>query len=189
MRNRTGVHQPSAPVRGGFVCARVLKECSTARLVDTAGKDPLPGAAACRWYDGSIKWLLVDTRVSVPVEGEVPAPAAGPGTEGRRRRVWVAQRAEGIFVNTGPARFLFPAKRFGLPGPPGPTWTAMASGTRRWSPAAASSSEVEHQAPGPPEEENWLRDAAAARASFTAAPTGDYRVTVESAIRCTRSSS
>ncbi len=186
VRNRTGVHQPSAPVRGGVPFARgVLKECSTARLVDAAGKEiPCQVRPLARWYDGSIKWLLVDTQVSVPVEGEVRLrlqPGRAPKAGGRR--VWVAQRAEGIFVNTGPARFLFPAKRFGLPGA---AWADL-DGDGKWDTKVVSGGsefvcEVEHQAPGPPEEENWLRDAAGGpRERFTAAPTGDYRVTVESA--------
>ena len=120
VRNHTGVNQTSAAVRGGVPFALgALRECADASLV-TAGGEELPCRVrpTARWYDGSIKWLLVDTQVSCPVGGQVRLtlrPGEKSKAEALGGRVKVSDEAEGITVDTGAARFVFSKKVFGLP--------------------------------------------------------------------------
>ena len=73
VREHGGVARTAAPVRGGVPFALgALPECSSASLVDAAGT-----ALPCRvrpishWHDGSVKFLLVDTQVSLPANGSL----------------------------------------------------------------------------------------------------------------------
>ena len=79
VRNHTGVNQVDAPVRGGVPFPLgALKTCDQARLMNAAGTEiPCQIKPIAHWYDGSIKWLLVDTRMTLPASGDVGrAPAA-----------------------------------------------------------------------------------------------------------------
>ncbi|MCE5239082.1 hypothetical protein LLH23_11370 [bacterium] len=200
VRNHTGVALTGQPVRGGVPFALGELKEPQARLLDAQGK-PLPCSARplARWYDGSIKWLLVDTQVSLGageerklrlrVGADVPdAPAAGPGSPGPRdttgpRGVKLEERPDQVVVDTGPARFVFSRKAFGCPSA---VWLDRNGDGKAEKQATGGPAqfvcEVEHTPPGPPNEENWLRDAASgAREAFTARADADYQVAVENA--------
>jgi len=186
VRDHSGHAWRAAPVRGGVpLPLSALKDCQQAQLVSASGQQlPCAVRPIARWYDGSVKWVLVDTQVDLTVKGvaelrlrlgEAPAKPSS--------RVEVKDDAEGISVDTGPARFLFSKQRFGLPSA---AWADL-DGDGRWDTQVVEgggsfSCRVEHQPPGPPEEENWLRDATgSAREQFDASPAGDYHVAVENA--------
>jgi len=184
VRNHTGVQQVNVPVRGGVPFARgVLQACSQTRLLDAAGKEiHCQVKPIAHWYDGSVKWLLVDTQVNLSASGEVKLQLQpGVAPKSHRTKVKVTQDIKGLMVDTGPARFLFSKTAFGLPT----TVWADLNHDGKWDTQAASGgsafvAEVEHQSTGEPEEENWLRDASGSpRERFTADASGDYKVEVE----------
>ncbi len=184
--DHAGVVRQNAPVRGGVPFARgVLRECATARLRTEAGAElPCRVRPLARWYDGSVKWLLVDTQVDVPTNGSIrlqlePGAVAAPAAA----RVSVNEDAVGITLDCGPARFAFAKTAFGLPSA---AWVDLDCDGRTETQVVATPgefvAEIEHQPPGPPQEENWLRDAGGGvRERFTASTAGDYRAEVESA--------
>ena len=186
VRDHSGVARTGVPVRGGVPFPRgVLKACTGARLhTDTGEEVPCQVRPIAHWYDGSIKWLLVDTRVDVPANGTVRLrlePSVEPAAVKRTLRV--TEDPDHISVDCGPARFAFSKKGFGLPAA---AWADLdgdgVAETQVVEPPGDFVCEVEHQAPGSPQEENWLRDAAgASRERFIAAAAGDCRAEVESA--------
>lgn len=186
IRNHSGVPLTGSPVRGGVPFARgVLRDGSGARLLRGDGAEvPCRVRPIARWYDGSVKWLLVDTQVDLRQDDElrlrlVPGkPAAAP-----KQVVTVQSMANAVLVDTGAARFQFPSRGFGLPEA---AWVDFDGDGRAETQVVAQPGEficeVEHQPPGPPTEENWLRDAAGgSRETFAAGPAGDARSEVESA--------
>jgi len=186
VRDHWGRDAKAAPVRGGVPFARgALRECAEARLVAADGRElPCRVRPIARWYDGSVKWLLVDTQVSVPANGEVKLRLRpGEAPSAARPRVKLTESADSIVVDTGPAKFVFSRRSFGLPAE---AWADL-NGDGRWEAQVSKGRgefvcEVEHQPPGPPEEENWLRDATgAARERFEAGPGGGYQAEVETA--------
>lgn len=183
--DRAGVARVAAPVRGGVPFARgELPECTTARLVDADGADlPCAVRPIARWWDGSVKWLLVDTQVDLSASGQVALRLLPGETPPRERALTVSETDAAITVDTGPARFVFAKDRFGLPAA---AWADRdGDGTAETQVVAAPGEfacEVEHEPPGEPNEEEWLRDAAGSgRERFVAAPEGDYRAEIESA--------
>ena len=190
IRNHAGIAQHEAPARGGIPFAKgVLKDGTGARLLDEAGNDlPCRTRPIARWYDGSVKWLLVDSQVDLPAEGELKLTLlldekqTLSGKKQTSRRVTIAQEDGNIIVDTGAARFSFSTNKFGLPSAAwvdldndGKAETQMAGGPGEFV------CEVQHKL-DPPTEENWLREASdAPRERFTAGPAGNYKVEVESA--------
>jgi len=186
VQNHSGVPLHSIPVRGGVPFARgVLRDGSQARLLTGDGLElPCRVRPTAHWYDGSVKWLLVDTQMDLPKAGELRLRLV-PGEPGSalKGRVKVQNTIDAILVDTGPARFQFPKKRFGLPGA---AWVDLDGDAKAETQVMTQPGEivceVEHQPPGPPAEENWLRDAAGGpRESFTTGPAGDFKAEVESA--------
>ena len=185
VREHSGMARTGAPVRGGVPLPRgALTACSAASLrTETGAEVPCRARPIARWYDGSIKWLLVDTQVDVPPGGAARlwlAPNAEPAA--RKQPLRVSDDADGISVDCGPARFVFSKKGFGLPAA---AWADLdGDGVAETQVAGRPGEfvcEVEHHAPGPPQEENWLRNAAGGpRERFTAAAAGDYRAELES---------
>ena len=184
IENHSGSNRAGVLVRGGVPFARgVLRSCRQARLVDGAGRDfPCSVRPIARWYDGSLKWLLVETIVDVPARGGL-ALRLRPGE--RPPRVGNALRTEQttahIAVETGLARFEFSKERFGLPSA---VWLNTRSGGGQrvcvLSGAGRFTCEIEHEPPGPPQEENWLRDSAGGpRETFTAEPGAEYSAELE----------
>jgi hypothetical protein len=206
VKNHTGVALTNAPVRGGVPFARgVLKDGEGMRLVDTSGKDlPCQSRTIARWYDGSVKWLLVDTLLDLPAGGEmkmtlVPVEKEAVANAGEQskpgkifslfsgnkqssKKVTVEQKEGGIILDTGAARFSFSTNRFGLPSE---AWADLDGDGKAETQVVKEPGEfvceVEHKL-GSPTEENWLRESLKGpREKFTAAPSGDYKAEVESA--------
>ena len=182
--NHTGVALNAQPLRGGVPFARGALMNPQVQLVDEQAR-PIPcrSRPTARWYDGSIKWLLVDTQVSLEPEQQVslrlmsgtgPAPANG---------VTALNRPDEIIVDSGPARFAFSRKEFGCPTA---VWVDLDGDDRCETQATSGPAqfvcEIEHTPPGEPQEENWLRDSAGGeREKFVARADSDYHVEVESA--------
>lgn len=186
IRNHTGVQLTATPVRGGVPLARgVLRDVTEASLLSAEGVQvPCRVRPIARWYDSSVKWLLVDAQVDLRPDSELRLrllpgkPATAP-----KRLVTVQTMADFLLVDTGAARFQFPRTHFGLPGV---AWVDLDADGRAETQVVAQPGEficeVEHQPPGPPAEENWLRDAAGGpRETFAAGPAGDAKAEVESA--------
>lgn len=194
VREHGGVARTAAPVRGGVPFALgALPECSSAGLVDAAGTAlPCRVRPISRWHDGSVKFLLVDTQVSLPADGSLTltlTPGAGaPGQDTLEsvsllRPLSVGEDDDEIVVNTGAGMFIFSKTEFGLPAA---AWADLdgdgAHDTQVVSEPGEFICEVEHTPPGEPQEENWLRDAAGGpRESFSATAEGGYAAEVESA--------
>jgi hypothetical protein len=194
VRNHSGVALTAQPVRSGVPFVRGELTQPAAQLLDEKGQ-ALPCAVRplSRWYDGSIKFLLVDTQVSLAPDQEMKLrlrvgrdildrPTGGPGSPAPRG-VKTEERADEIIVDTGAARFVFSRKAFGCPSA---VWVDLNRDgkceTQAMSAPAEFTCEIEHTPPGPPNEENWLRDAAGgARERFTAKADSDYKVEVENA--------
>ncbi|MBM3477472.1 MAG: hypothetical protein FJX75_29735, partial [Armatimonadetes bacterium] len=163
VRDHAGVARNAWPVRGGVPLQRgVLPDCTQARLVDASGAElPCRVRPIARWYDGSVKWVLVDAQASVPANGETQLSLSlGSAPQRATPRVETTETPEAVTVDTGPARFVFSRTSFGLPSE---AWADL-NGDGRWDTKVAGEGgefdcEVEHQPPGEPEEENWLRDA------------------------------
>lgn len=186
VRNHTGVALTAQPVRGGVPFALGELKQAQARLLDAQGKLlPCQARATAHWYDGSVKWLLVDTQVSLPADGQAQLKlVTGAGeTPALKRAVKVEDRADQLVVDTGAARFVFSRQQFGCPAA---VWVDLNRDGKCEAQATSGPSqfvcEIEHTPPGPPNEENWLRDSAGGpRETFSARPDADYAVTVENA--------
>lgn len=183
--DRAGVARVAAPVRGGVPFARgELPECTTARLVDADGADlPCAVRPIARWWDGSVKWLLVDTQVDLPAGGTAPLRLLPGEVPPRTRALGISETDAVITIDAGAARFVFAKDRFGLPAA---AWADLDGDRTAETQVVAApgefACEVEHEPPGEPNEEEWLRDAAGSgRERFVAAPEGDYRAEIESA--------
>jgi len=184
VHNRSGAAMTGQPVRGGLPFALGELHDPQVSLVDPLGR-PLPCQARplARWHDGSIKWLLVDTQLSLP-PGQSVSLRLQPGTGPRPTvRVTVEESPVEVVVNTGVARFVFARTAFGCPTA---AWLDLdGDGTCETQAAGAGSEfagDIQHEGPGAPNEENWLRDASAApRERYGASAAGDYRVEVEHA--------
>jgi len=186
VRDHAGVTRVAWPVRGGIPLPRgLLRDATPARLLDAGGAElPCRVRPSARWYDGSVKWLLADTQVDLPANGEAALTLRlGEAARTTGPRVQTAETPASITVDTGPAKFVFSRGAFGLPAE---AWVDL-DGDGRWDTQVAGEGseltcEVEHQPPGEPEEENWLRDATGGpREAFGATLDGDYRVEVENA--------
>lgn len=185
VRDYAAVERTGAPVRGGVPFARgELAECAQARLVDAAGNDlPCAVRPIAHWWDGSVKWLLVDTQVDLPAGGETRLRLLPGEASAAAAAVDVQDTDNEIVVDTGAARFVFSKSSFGLPAA---AWADLDGDgepeTQVVSRPGEFVCEVQHTPPGEPNEEEWLRDAAGgARESFIATPEADYAVEVESA--------
>ncbi len=186
VRNHSGVALTAQPVRGGVPFARGELTAPQAQLLDEQDK-PLPCAVRplSHWYDGSIKFLLVDTQVSLAPDQatKLRLVTGGGGSAAPTSVVKVEEQADRVIVSTGAARFVFERKQFGCPSA---VWLSAnqdgEGATQVSSGPAEFACEVEHTPPGPPNEENWLRDAAGGpRERFTAKADADYQVAIESA--------
>ncbi|PIU88154.1 MAG: hypothetical protein COS65_31290, partial [Armatimonadetes bacterium CG06_land_8_20_14_3_00_66_21] len=71
VRDHSGHAWRAAPVRGGVpLPLSALKDCQQAQLVSASGQQlPCAVRPIARWYDGSVKWVLVDTQVDLTVKG------------------------------------------------------------------------------------------------------------------------
>ena len=145
-----------------------LTDESQSRLLDARGDEvPFVGTVLARWPDESVKWLLLDFRAAVAarrtarftLECGAPATAEMTGPQ-----VSVSESDPFIEVTTGPLRFRVSRHRYTfldgvwLDGNGDGAFSAAESVVT--SGAGDSRLEVETTPPGPPQEENWLLDAA-----------------------------
>jgi len=172
-----GVSRQSWPVTSGVPFPQgALREISALTLRDPGGKPaPLQVEALCRWPDGSVKWLLLDFPADVGANQTarytLESGAAPPESPPQGARVAVHETPTAVTVDTGPLRFTIDRRRFG------PFARVELGGVEVWSGAETLFIDLEHAAPGPPQEENWLRDAGGGpRDRYTA---DECRVTVE----------
>ena len=146
-----------------------LTDESQSRLLDADGDEvPFVGTVLARWPDESVKWLLLDFRAAVAARqtarftlecgARSTAKTTGP-------RVSVSEGDRFIDVTTGPLRFrVSRLHRYTfLDG----VWLdgngdgAFSAAESVVTPGEGDSRlEVETTPPGPPQEENWLLDAA-----------------------------
>ena len=147
----------------------MLSEVSESRLLDAEGNEvPFVGTVLARWPDESVKWLLLDFRASVVAQQTARFTLrCGEGSSSSLKGppVSVDEGDRFIEVTTGPVRFRvsrLPSYTF-LDGvwldvdgdgvfPAAESVVGAGEGDSRL--------EVETTAPGPPQEENWLLDAA-----------------------------
>ena len=181
LEEAAGVARRSWPVTMGVPLARgALADPARAGLRDPAGRPvDLQTRALSRWEDGSVKWLLLDFLADVPAGQsasyalETGAPARPPAKTDPR--VTVTQTAGQVVVDTGAVRFAVDRARFGVFS------QVRAGGIALWSGPGEMFVDLEHTPPGPPQEENWLRDSAGGpRDRYTAGDSG-YKVVVEEA--------
>ena len=155
----------------------MLTDVSQSRLLDAEGNEvPFAGTVLARWPDESVKWLLLDFRASVAARQTARFTLDCGGGSSRATGssmaklngplVSVSEGDRFIEVTTGPLRFRvsrLPRYTF-LDG----VWVDDGDGDGAFSAAESvvaagegnSRLEVETTPPGPPQEENWLLDAA-----------------------------
>lgn len=167
-----------------------LSDVKHVRILDPSGKEiPSQRRTLALWKDGSVKWLQVDFQAQVYLAGKAayelefgPEVRAGKVTGGLRVR---SQQGR-IQVDTGPARFSFRKDRFELfeKFAVDQNRNGWFGGGEKVVGAKAGGDafiDLEHQAPGPAQEENWLLDAAGSpREVFSAANSVDkFSIEVE----------
>ena len=165
-----GAHRDEIVTSGVPLSQGTLTDESQSRLLDEDGNEvPFVGTVLARWPDESVKWLLLDFRAAVGARqtarftlecGGAPSTAKPTGPQ-----MSVSEGARFIEVTTGPLRFrVSRLHRYTfLDG----VWLD-ANGDGAFLPAESvvtagegdSRLEVETTPPGPPQEENWLLDAA-----------------------------
>ena len=164
-----GADRDEEIVTSGVPLSRgTLTDASQSRLLDAQGNEvPFVGTVLARWPDESVKWLLLDFRAAVAarqtarftLECGSPSTAKPTGPQ-----VSVREGDRFIEVTTGPLRFRVSRHRYTFldevwldendDGAFSPAESVVTSG------AGDSRLEVETTPPGPPQEENWLVDAA-----------------------------
>ena len=161
----------------------VLADAAQCRLLDAHGKEvPFMPTVLARWPDGSIKWMLLDFRASVEARGTARVTlecGAKPTAALPDDRVSARETEDLIDVVTGPLRFRVVRagqRRYTFIDA---AWLDMnGDGTFSGQEAVIAAGrgdsqfEIETTPPGPPQEENWLLDAAGGpRKRFTAVVT------------------
>ena len=120
----TGLARTDWPITSGIPFAKgALAASEPARLTEADGNKPLPlqTRVTCRWPDGSVKWLLIDSRLSLTAGqtkklylesggGAVGAPESPGGI------LSASKNSEGVTVSTGPLRATL-KQNVNLPGP------------------------------------------------------------------------
>ena len=97
------------PVTTGIPVARgVLREASGLALYDAHDRQlPIQTQVLQSWPDGSIRWLLLDTQVSLP-ESQSPASLVltnEPGSAATAGRLQVESATDAVHIDTGTAAF------------------------------------------------------------------------------------
>ena len=161
LEEAAGVNRTSWPVRGGVPFGQGrLRDAACLRLVTPAGTAvDCQTRTLCRWPDGSIKWALLDFQADLPANTTAVWRLALDG--GRPPVGALAEQTEdGVRIRTGVHEIVVPQPA-GAPGLP-------LFSLRRISPEAAEDNvrgdaflRLQSTPPGPPRQENWLRDASA----------------------------
>jgi hypothetical protein len=187
LQNASAAPRENWPVTAGVPLSQgVLRDEKLARLRDEKGRElPLQTRALSRWEDGSIKWLLLDFQVnSAPRQTVNYQLETGAATSVKAASpLQISENAERIFVDTGTLRFTVSKKRMGILAS-AQIKTAL-GGKTVWREIVQPNADdvfasLEHTAPGEPQEENWLRDAAGgARDNYRAALDTKFSARVE----------
>lgn len=97
-----------------FPAGALIDPGSVTVTMERGVSEPVQTRVLSRWVDGSVRWLLVDTQVTLAPraslrlrvdKGRAPAPAT---------RLRVDDGSEAIAVDTGAIRFQVPRKRFAI---------------------------------------------------------------------------
>ncbi|MBI2190677.1 MAG: hypothetical protein HYU36_01675 [Planctomycetes bacterium] len=163
-----GCSREEEPVTTGLPFpAGVIREAGQARVLDPAGAEiPSQRRVLARWRDGSVKWLLLDFRASVGA-GQTRIYQLEYGPQVRAATVAgglkITKENDRLIVDAGRLRFMIRLDRFTLMdeldvdldgnGRFGRKETLIEPGSGQ-----GAFVELEHAPPGPPQEENWLRD-------------------------------
>lgn len=126
---------------------------------------PLQVRVNARWPDGSLKWVLLDTQIDGGFSGKLTTGSA------RAEQPDLAVRKDGgIVIDTGRITLEIPAD--------GPLFSYRQGNE---SGSADLTMALQHDAPGPTQEENWLLDAGNARniSRFGSAADKERRVELE----------
>jgi hypothetical protein len=166
LQNAADAPRVNWPVTAGVPLAQgVLQDEKHVRLRDETNRElPLQTRALSRWEDGSIKWLLLDFQANLAPRQSVDyqletGTASNVKTDSPLK---ISQNAERIFVDTGALRFAISKKRMGLLA--SAQIKTQLNGKSVWQDIITENSDdvfasLEHNPPGEPQEENWLRDA------------------------------
>jgi len=112
VEEHAGLSREREPVSVGIPLERGrVRSSSTLRLVDGRGEAlPLQTEPLARWSDGSLKWVLVDTLITVPEKGRAELALEvvdGPVEPGEGALATKQSMAE-VVVDAGPLRATFP---------------------------------------------------------------------------------
>jgi hypothetical protein len=92
-----------------------MRENDPLRVIDENGTAlPTQARAFRKWRDGSVRWMLVDTRVSVKARGKARLRVAAGKSAAPAAALKVEDGAETIHIDTGALRFEVAKKRFGV---------------------------------------------------------------------------
>ena len=169
----------------------VLRDGTQCRLLAANGAEvPFVGTVLARWPGGTVKWLLLDFRLSVPAGQTADLTlecGVTPTASITDPRVTVDEDARSIQVTTGPLRFRISRDRYTFLDA---VWPDVRGGSG-FSEADSiivpgegdSRLEIETTPPGPPQAENWLVDAGGGPRRRFAAAVADARVEFHNPLR------
>lgn len=159
-----------------------IKSAANLRLFDAAGNPiPLQAEVSMRWEDGSVKWVLCDFAADVQPQQTVDYQLQYDNTlhTPQPTGIVTTQTADSITVNTGKLRMTLSKNQWDFPGK-----VQVLNDAHQLQSVTASGdafTDLVHQSPGEPQEENWLRDAPNnfARDRYEAGGDQQYKLTVE----------
>jgi len=160
LEESAGVSRRGWPVRGGVPFARGrLREATHLRLLTSEGAAvECQARTLCRWPDGSVKWALFDFQADLPADTTTVWRLALDG--GRTPAGVLAEQTEdAVRVRTGTCEIVVPQPA-GLPGLPLFSLRRINPGTSGGDIRGDAFLRLQSTPPGPPQQENWLRDAA-----------------------------
>lgn len=119
VRETEGAERHDWPVTFGLPLPRgLIHDGARIRIGSRSGVDlPRQTRVLSRWSDGSLRWILIDARVSVPANGSEQLAAevssANPRPVPLAARLELSETPEHHAVDTGILRFRVPKKHFG----------------------------------------------------------------------------
>jgi hypothetical protein len=159
-----GVSRHAWPVSAGVPFPRgALRESARLALTDADGTSvPLQTATLARWPDGSVKWALLDLQADLDAGATARWRLSNTGRRAGGSPL-AATGKDGVVVTTGRLRLHVPIGGAGTPlfhlWLDGDGDGAFAA-AERLTPGADLRLRLQETAPGLPDRENWLRQAA-----------------------------
>ena len=116
VREPAGVDRVSEPVTTGVPFAKgVLKDVSALRVVDGSGRAlPSQFRRTSAWSDGSVRWALMDTQVSVKANRSIELKVVRGARPKPTSPVRVDDKRGVISVSTGPLSFTVSKTKFNI---------------------------------------------------------------------------